>query len=120
MVARSRNTARPLAADGKWLDPATGRVTRAPKALAPEQSGFLVPGDGTGLAEAEPYDAARFEPEATWAELLKADAAEPDDLAYEAAPLGGAVLKAYPDWFDGGLSKRPTGRRWLSTWRHAE
>ena len=42
----------------------------------PAQSGFLVPGDGTGLPEAEPYDAARFEPEATWAELLKADAAE--------------------------------------------
>ena len=56
----------------------------------------------------------------TWAELLKADAAEPDDLAYEAAPLGGAVLKAYPDWFDGSLSNRPTKRRWFSTWRHSK
>ena len=119
-LVNASETARPLAADGKWLDPATGRVTRAPKRLAPTQSGFLIPGDGAGLPDPEPYDAARFEPEATWAELLKADAAGPDDLAYEAAPLGGAVLKAYPEWFDGGLSKRPTKRRWFSTWRHAK
>ena len=107
---------KPLTITGRWFDPVSGKITAAPKTLKPTQSGFLQLGAATAGIPEE-YSVEAFTPPTTWAQLLKEDASLPEDTEFASAPYGGAYLVRYPDWFKGGVKRRPSGRKWFSTWK---
>ena len=56
----------------------------------------------------------------SWHNRLIGDEQEASDCEFEEAPLeGGSFLKAYPDWFRGGIAARPSkGRKCFTTWNY--
>ena len=108
---------KPVDVKGKWFDAVTGKITGAPKALRPDESGFLMPG---AAAEGEPesFDAAAFTPDTTWAQLLAEDDKLPEDVEFAPAPYGGFYPVRYPAWFKTGVKSRPSGRKWFTTWKY--
>jgi hypothetical protein len=107
----------PIQVVGRWFDPVSGKVSAPPSVLKPTQSGFLLPGVG-GEGKPDAYSADLFVPPTTWAQLLREDELHPEDVDFAVGPRGGFMMLSYPEWFKDGMGKRPTQRKWFTTWKY--
>lgn len=107
----------PIQVAGRWFDPVSGKVSAPPSVLKPTQSGFLLPGVG-GEGKPDAYSADLFVPPTTWAQLLREDELHPEDVDFALGPRGGFMMLSYPEWFKDGMGKRPTQRKWFTTWKY--